>query len=253
MQRCIVVTGASSGIGEEFVRQLKKENKHFVLVARREDRLKEIAKELDIDCTLIKADLSKEDECYRLMDCLKDMQIDLFINNAGFGDCHEFMSGDLNKEINMIDLNIKALHILTKLVLQHMNTYQLGALLNVASSAGLMAAGPYMSTYYATKAYVTSLTRGIAKELKDQHSPLYIGCLCPGPVKTEFNHVANVEFNLKSITSQKCVSYAIKKMKKGKITIVPTFTMKLATIFGRVIPTSLLIHIVSLQQKKKLS
>ena len=253
MKSCIVITGASSGIGEEFVKQLKDENKHFVLVARREERLQKLAKDLHIDCTIIKADLSKESECYRLIDSLKDHHIDLFVNNAGFGDCQYFLDGNLDKEINMIDLNIKALHILTKLVLKKMDKQKSGSLLNVASSAGLLAGGPYMATYYATKSYVTSLTRAIAKELKDHHSPVYIGCLCPGPVNTEFNQVADVKFALKGIPVQKCVSYTLKKMKQKKIIIIPTIKMKLAIIMGRFIPTSLLIHITSLQQKRKIS
>ena len=96
----------------------------------------------------------------------------------------------------MINVNIKALHILTKFMIQHMQKENHGYLLNVASVAGLLPAGPYMATYYATKSYVTSLTCAIAKELKDNKSDVYIGCLCPGPVQTEFNAKANVYFPL---------------------------------------------------------
>ena len=123
--------------------------------------------------------------------------------------------------------------------------------MNVASSAGLIPAGPYMATYYATKAYVVSLTRAIAQELQDEGSNIYIGALCPGPVNTEFNSVANVEFALRGISPSYCVKYAIRQMKKRKVLIVPTLTIKAATFFGRFIPQSLYIKIAGHQQKKK--
>ena len=96
----------------------------------------------------------------------------------------------------MIDLNVKALHYLTKGAAKIMDRQGYGYILNVASSAGLIPAGPYMATYYATKAYVTSLSRAVAEEFKQKNSRVYIGCLCPGPVDTEFNDVANVKFSI---------------------------------------------------------
>ena len=139
-----------------------------------------------------------------------------------------------------------------KLVLKKMVEVDQGMLLNVASSAGLMPGGPYMSTYYATKSYVTSLTRGVARELKEKGSHVYIGCLCPGPVHTEFNEVANVEFALKGITPQYCVDYTLKMMEKGKVTIVPSYTMKVATTAAKLVPAALCVILVAYQQKKKL-
>ena len=121
----------------------------------------------------------------------------------------------------------------------------------MASSAGLIPAGPYMATYYATKAYVTSLTRAVARELKEQKSKVYIGCLCPGPVDTEFNDVANVQFALKGISPSYCANYAIDKMKKRKVVIVPSLKMKMAMFGGRLIPDDLYIKIAGHQQKKK--
>ena len=151
----------------------------------------------------------------------------------------------------MIDVNIKAVHIFTKLMLRYFNN-QIGYILNVASSAGLIPAGPYMSVYYASKSYVTSLTRGIYKELKEHQSLTYIGCLCPGPVESEFNKRANVKFALKAISSKECVHYALKKMFQRKVVIIPTLKMRLAILLGRFLPQSLYIHIVSFQQKKKI-
>ena len=155
-------------------------------------------------------------------------------------------------ELDMIDVNVKAVHLLTKLILKDMVEKNKGYILNVASSAGLLPAGPYMSTYYATKAYVTSFTRGVAEELRRKHSDVYVGCLCPGPVETEFNKVANVEFALKGISAYTCANYAVTQMFKRKITVVPTFKMKAAVVLGRLIPAKWNISIAAKQQRKKI-
>jgi short-subunit dehydrogenase len=152
----------------------------------------------------------------------------------------------------MMDVNIRAMHILFKKMLQKMQKENGGYILNVASSAGLLPAGPYMSTYYATKAYVSSLTQAVARELKEQGSRVYVGALCPGPVDTEFNDVANVKFALKGISAEYCVEYALKQMIKRKTVIVPTLAMKASTVAGRIAPRSLSIKVTSGQQKKKL-
>lgn len=252
MEKYAVITGASSGIGVEFAKRLAKKDYHLILVARRQERLEKLKKKLGTPCDIITADLGKEEECYRLFEEIKDKEIEVFINNAGFGDCGAFLEGDLEKELNMIQVNVKAVHLLTKLVLRKMEKQNVGYLLNVASSAGLMEAGPYMATYYATKSYVTSLTQGIAQELKEKGSNVYIGCLCPGPVDTEFNNVANVEFALKGITPGYCASYALKQMYRKKVVIIPTLQMKAAMTFGRFLPRSIYVKIASHQQKKKI-
>ena len=247
-----VITGASSGIGTEFAKRLAKEGYPLVLVARRKDRLEELAQNLPTECMIKVADLSNMEACKKLMDDLKDLDIDVFINNAGFGYCGETVNIDDEIELNMIDLNVKSLHLLTKNVIKKMVANNKGYILNVASSAGLLPAGPYMSTYYATKAYVTSFTRGVAEELRQKKSNVYIGCLCPGPVDTEFNKVANVEFSLKGITASYCANYAITQMFKKKITIVPGLQMKVVTFFSRFAPVNLCIRIGAKQQKKKI-
>ena len=152
----------------------------------------------------------------------------------------------------MIDVNVKAMHLLMKLMLRRMEKQEGGYILNVASSAGLLPAGPYMATYYATKAYIASLTRAVALELKQRGSRVYVGALCPGPVNTEFNAVANVEFALAGITPEYCVRYALKQMKRRKVVIVPTLTLKAVITCGRFIPQKVLIAITAHQQKKKL-
>ncbi len=247
-----VITGASSGIGAEFAKRLAKEGYVLVLVARREERLKQLAEELKAECEIITADLANMSECERVVKELGDKNIEVFINNAGFGSCGETLHIDTETELQMIDVNVKAVHKLTKLILPKMVEKDRGYILNVASSAGLVPAGPYMAAYYATKAYVTSYTRGVAEELKQKKSHVYIGCLCPGPVDTEFNKVANVEFALKGISAEKCANYAITKMFQRKVTIVPSFLMKLATLAGKLAPTGMAVRIAAGQQKKKL-
>jgi hypothetical protein len=250
-----VVTGASSGIGLEFAIQLAEEGYPLILVSRRKDRLEGVAwtlRKYGVPVKVIAADLSQQSECYRLMSELSGKKIGIFINNAGFGDCGCFLETDEKKELAMIDLNVKATHLLTKLVIRKMDYQEGGYLLNVASSAGLMPAGPYMATYYATKSYVASLTRAIARELEEIGSNVYIGALCPGPVNTAFNRVANVEFALPGISAEECVAYAISQMKRRKTVIVPTLSMKAAATFGRLIPQDITIRITGHQQKKKI-
>ena len=249
-----VITGASSGIGLEFAKRLSIEGYNLILVARRREKLEKLSKKLQEYGNRVEifvADISREEECYNLISEIEDKRIAVFINNAGFGDCGIFTETDLAKDLQMIDVNVRALHLLTKLVLKKFKKQNFGYLLNVASSAGFIPAGPYMATYYATKAYVTSLTRAVARELKEQKSKVYIGCLCPGPVDTEFNDVANVQFALKGISPSYCANYAIDKMKKRKVVIVPSLKMKMAMFGGRVIPDDLYIKIAGHQQKKK--
>ena len=252
MKNYAVITGASAGLGYEFAKQLAEKGYKLILTARREERLKQLAEELSVECEVIPADLSKTEECQRFFEAIRNKKIDIFINNAGFGDCSLFLEGDLNKELDMIDLNIKAMHTLFKQMLQKMQNEGHGYILNVASSAGLLPAGPYMATYYATKAYVTSLTQAVAQELKEQNSSVYVGALCPGPVNTEFNDVANVEFALKGITPEDCVRYALRQMAKRQTVIVPTALMKLSTTVGHISPRALAVKITSGQQRRKL-
>ena len=228
-----------------------------MLVARRKERLEALAKELQENygtvSRIVVCDVSEKAECERLIQEVEDIPVEIFINNAGFGDCSPFLQGDLEKELDMVDVNIKALHTLMKLMLKRMNTENRGYILNVASSAGLLPAGPYMATYYATKAYVTSITQAVARELTEAKSKVYVGCLCPGPVDTEFNQVANVEFALKGITAEKCAQYGLKKMFQKKTVIVPTFPMKFLVFWVRLVPRKLYVAVTAKQQKRKLS
>lgn len=257
------VTGATSGIGKEFAKYLGRLGYDLILVARRTDLLQEISENLKNSCyasknslkhikvKCITCDLSDETACMKLGKTLKKYNIDILINNAGFGELGAFYETQLKNDLNMVNVNIKALHILTKAVLPDMIRKDYGFIMNVASSAGLLPAGPYMPTYYATKAYVTSLTTAIHHELKDAGSNVHVSMLCPGPVNTGFNDVANVKFSLKGIPADYCAVYALRNMFAGKLTIVPTITMKLAVIGGRLLPRSMSASITAKQQIKK--
>ena len=251
MKKYAVITGASAGLGVEFARRLAGKGYGLILVARREERLRELADSLDAECEVIAADLTKEAECYRVWNQIQDKAITVFINNAGFGYYGEFEKIELERELDMIELNIKAVHVFTKLALCKMQKQGKGYILNVASCAGLMPAGPYMATYYATKSYVTTLTRGIAEELRRKGSKVYIGCLCPGPVRTEFNEVAKVKFSLPSISAKECVNYALQQMSKRQTVIIPTTWLKGLIVFGKCMPDALHARIVAGQQKRE--
>jgi short-subunit dehydrogenase len=245
------ITGASSGIGKEFAYLLSDLEYDLILVGRNSAALHEIADNVAVRCKCITCDLSDEKSCVKLGKKLRKYPLDIMINNAGFGELGTFAETKLKNDINMINVNIKAVHILTKAVLPGFIRRDRGYIMNVASSAGLLPGGPYMSTYYATKAYVTSLTTAIHGELRDLKSNVHISMLCPGPVDTNFNNVANVKFALSGIPADYCAYYALCKMFTGKLTIVPTFTMKAGVFGSRFLPRQVLAFMTGHQQKKK--
>lgn len=251
MLRFAVITGASSGLGAEFARQLAAQGYALLLVARRTDRLRALAAALPAPCEVFPADLAQRSECERLLQALQGRRIDLFINNAGFGDCGDFLRTDLEKDLAMLDVNVRALHILTKRVAQMMQRQGGGALLNVGSAAGLLPGGPYMAAYYATKAYVVSLTTALAEELRAQRSPVQVACLCPGPVDTEFNAVANVQFALPGISAAYCVRCALAGLRRGQTVIVPGPVVAAGTALSRLLPRRALLALTARQQKRK--
>lgn len=229
-----LITGASSGIGRDMARYMSKLGYDLVLVARNEEGLLEIKKELQTNIQIITADLSIKEECYKVYEQAKD--IDILINNAGFGVFGEFIKTDLEKEISLIQTNITAVHILTKLYLKDMVKKDKGHILNVASIAGFMP-GPLMAAYYASKNYVVNLTRAINKELKKKNSKVKMSLLCPGPVNTNFNNVANVKFKVHALSSEYVARYAVDKMLKGKLMIVPGILIKTAKVLAKISPT----------------
>ena len=256
MQKTIWITGASSGIGREFARRYAAMGCRLILTARRADRLQALAEELHTahgtECRIETADLSRAEECSRLCEALADEHIDIFINNAGFGVCGSILETEEAREEEMIQVNVAAMARLFRAVVRKMNAQGSGTILNVASSAGLLPGGPYMAGYYASKAYVVSMTRGVAEELREMHSPVYVCALCPGPVDTEFNERADVVFALRGISPELCVEEAMRGMLHHKTIIVPSALMRAATTAQRFMPMAILMPIMAHQQKKKL-
>lgn len=248
-----LITGASSGIGYSMAKYLASKNIDLILVARRKNRLLELKKEFkNIDIEIIPLDLSIEDNLELLVNSTIDKDIDILINNAGFGLFGTFDSTDLETEMKMIDVNIRAVHYLTKSFLKKFIREDKGYILNVASSAGFMS-GPKLSTYYATKNYCLRLSEAIYQELKEKKSNVHISVLCPGPVDTEFNTVAHGVFKTKSATPEYVAKYAVDKMFKNKLLIIPTIKMKMAIFLIRFVPTKLLLYITSNIQERKIS
>ena len=245
-----LITGASSGIGRDMARELNQKGYDLILVARDLDKLQEVKNALKTNVEVVAMDISNVDNCKSLYQQYKD--IDILINNAGFGSIGAFRKTDMNKELSMIDLNIKAVHILTKLFLNDFVKRDSGYILNVSSSASFQP-GPLMATYYSTKAYVTHLTLALYEELKQMKSNVKISCLCPGPVDTNFNNVANCEFSIKALTSKYVAKYAIDKMFKNKLLIIPGFKIKLLYIFGRFVPNKIKLRIAYNIQHNKMN
>ncbi len=249
----VLITGASSGIGRDMARVFANKGYNLVLVARNEEQLTKLTEELKeknkIEVETISMDLSIVENCKELHKRVTD--VDILINNAGFGDCGNFTKTSLDKEINMINTNIIAYHILMKRYLMDMKAKGEGKILNVASIAGFMP-GPLMSTYYATKAYIVRISESIREELKKEKSKVQISILCPGPVSTNFNKVANVKFHMREANSMSVAKYAIKKLEQGKFYIIPGIDVKLAKIGAKLAPTSFISKITYLVQKRKI-
>lgn len=243
-----LITGASTGIGREMAVYLSELGYDLYVVARSGNKLKELKDSVKTNVYIFEYDLSVLDNCYLLYDKLKDEKIDIIINNAGFGSFGNYEYDILDKEMNMIDLNVKCLHILTKLFVNNQYTKRI---LNVSSSAGLMVGGPLMSGYYATKSYVCSYSFALYEELRRNNSNKKISVLCPGPVDTEFNKRAHVKFNLKSLDAKYVARYAIDKMFKNKLIIIPGLTVKIGIFFSRFLPAKLLLKISYNIQKRK--
>lgn len=246
-----LVTGASSGIGLEMAKYLDSLGYEVILVARDKEKLESVASTLINKPKIIVMDLAKIEDIKSLYVLVKNDNIDILVNNAGFGLCGYFSETDLNRELDMIDTNVKAVHALTKLFLKDMKRKDKGYILNVASCAAFES-GPLMATYYSTKSYVYRLTEAIWYELKKQKSNVHVSVLCPGPVDTNFNNVADVKFSVKPLKADYVAKYAIDKMFKNKLLIIPGFSIKCVKIFGRFLSDKALMKMTYKIQKRKI-
>lgn len=244
-----LITGASSGIGRDIAKELSQKGYDLILVARNLEKLNEVKEKLETNIETVSMDISNPENCKQLYEKYKD--IDILVNNAGFGDCGYFDKTNLEKELQMINTNIVAYHVLTKLYLKDMKAKNSGKILNVASIAGFMP-GPLMATYYSTKAYVVRLSEAIREELKKESSKVQISILCPGPVDTNFNKIADVQFALKGLSSEYVAKYTTDKLFKGKFYIVPGWKIKLAKFGAKIAPNALVAKICYNMQKRKI-
>ena len=248
-----LITGASSGIGKEMAIYLSSLGWNLVLVSRNKEKLEELSSKLKTKVKLVVIDLSSEKGAKDLYMITKNENIDFLINNAGFGLFGDYKDVSLSTELDMIDLNIKTVHILTRMFLKDMEKRNSGYILNVASSAGLLRGGPLMSTYYATKGYVVDFTLATYEELRRNKSKVGISVLCPGPVKTNFNNVAGVNFNLSSLDAKYVARYAIDEvLKKRKLVIIPGFKVRMGIFFSRFLSVKRLLKTTyNIQRRKK--
>ena len=246
-----LITGASSGIGLDIAKYLATKKCELILVARDKEKLELIQEKLPTKVTIIVADLSNEQKAKELYVLTKKENIDILVNNAGLGDFGPLTDTDLSKDLELINTNIKAVHILTKAFVKDMekrdtDTY----ILNVASSAAFQP-GPLMSTYYATKSYVYQLTEALYYEEKKKKTKVHVSVLCPGPVATNFNNVAGVHFSVKPLKSTYVARYAIDKMFKNKMLIIPGVGMKLSKFFSRFVSDKFMLRVIYRIQKRK--
>lgn len=226
MSNTALITGASSGIGTEFARLHAESGGDMVIVARRQEALDELKAELEsahnVSVTVIAADLGAPNAAQALFEKTEaaGIQVDVLINNAGFGGHGKFHERDIAKEQAMIDLNISSLTQLTHYYMQGMVKRNSGKILNVASTAAFLP-GPLQAVYYATKSYVLSFSQAISEELSD--TKVTVTALCPGAVKTGFvaaGDLEGVEIFDKAASARSVAEHGYSAMLAGKLVTI---------------------------------
>jgi short-subunit dehydrogenase len=241
MTKVALITGASAGLGIEFARQLGKRGHRLVLAARRKDRLEELAKELG-NARAVAIDLSEEGAATELMGDLERSgeQVDILINNAGFGLIGLFPELDAGRQREMIDLNIGTLTDLCRAIAPGMIDRKSGGILNLASTAAFQP-GPRMAVYFATKAYVLSFTEALHEELKPHG--IHVTALCPGPTRTEFGEVAGFGgsgmFDRVAMAAPRVVRAGLKALDRNHAVVVPGLVNKIGAASTRFAPRPL--------------
>lgn len=243
-----LITGASDGIGKDIATILANKGYNIIVVARNKEKMEKAFKNIK-NCTIMSMDLSIIENCYKLYNQTKNKNVTILINNAGYGIFGKFLDINLDNELNMINLNIKSLHILTKLYLKDMVAKDKGYILNVGS-IGSFFASPLLSSYYATKSYVLSLSLAIREELKREKSNVYIGIFCPATINTNFHKKAGTKDNVKGLDSYKASKYAIDKMFNKKTIIIPSYA-KILPFFISIIPKIFITKLAYKMQIKK--
>jgi short-subunit dehydrogenase len=241
VKKIALVTGASAGLGLEFARQLSKLGHSLVLAARRKERLDELARELG-NARAVGIDLSKSTASANLMADIADNgeTVELLVNNAGFGLIGRFAELDARRERQMIDLNVGTLSDLCRAFVPAMIERKSGGIINVASTAAFQP-GPKMAVYFATKAFVLSLTEALHEELKPHG--VKVTCLCPGPTRTEFGEVAgfggNRMFDRVAMDAADVVELGLRGLEANHAVVVPGWMNKVTAASTRFVPRSL--------------
>lgn len=247
----VLITGASSGIGWELAKLFASDNSNLVLAARREDRLEELSdllkSEFGVDVFIMPTDLSKKTAPRQIFSKLRKegIQIDVLVNNAGFGARGSVLELDTGLQMEMIQVNVAALTHLTRLFLPGFVERGRGGILNVGSLAGFQP-GPNLAVYYATKAYVLSFTEALSEEITNPN--IKITCLAPGPVRTEFGRKSELDdsllFKLSLMDVEPVAKAGYEGFRKGKVIVIPGIKQKITPFMGRFIPRSLVRKIV---------
>ncbi|HEY0156551.1 MAG TPA: SDR family oxidoreductase [Thermoanaerobaculia bacterium] len=259
MKETALITGASSGIGLDLAHLFARDGHDVVLVARSEGKLQEVARDLErhhkVAAHVLPADLSRPDAPRQLFEEARDrrLQIDVLVNNAGFGLGGKFAETDLQTELDMIQVNITAVVHLTKLFLGGMVARGSGRILNVASTAAFQP-GPLMAVYYATKAFVLSFSDAIGEELTG--SGVTVTALCPGPTFTGFADAAHIENTglfkvMRPMTSMDVAQIGYRAMRRGKRVAITGLRNKLTAQSVRVSPRFVVTKVVRALQERR--
>jgi short-subunit dehydrogenase len=251
-----LITGASSGIGETFARRLASQGENVVLVARSEDKLASLCNELgranNVNAQYVALDLTEEDAAEKLFaeTNRRELEVEMLINNAGFGSMGDFTTQDIKRELGMIDLNIKSLVALTYLYLKPMRERKRGTILNVASTAAFQGV-PYMATYAATKAFVLSFSEALWDE--NRALGVHVMALCPGVTETNFFAAANSDKPPMRVaqTADQVVDTALQGLKRGKSHIISGWTNYLMTESERLVPRWIVARIAGKAMRPK--
>jgi len=240
-----LITGASSGIGEAFARRLATDKHNLILVARSGEKLKALCDELaakhDVDCRYFAIDLLEYEADVELFESTEKqgLEVDWLINNAGFGSSGDFAKLDLERELEIIDLNVSALVALTHRFLQKMRERKSGTIINVSSAAGFQPI-PFMATYAASKAFVSSFSEAIAEE--NRPFGIHVMALCPGSTKTNFFEASNIERPIQvkgQQTVEDVINTAMKGIAQRKAKVVSGWAKYIGSIAGTIVPNSL--------------
>ena len=255
MNKTALITGASSGLGYEMAKIFAQNGHSLVLIARREDRLRqlgdELKKEFNVKVYVIAKDLAQKNAALEIYEELRiaGIEVKMLINNAGFGDHGEFSAFNLTVQSDMIQVNINALVSLSRLFLPQMIENRYGGILNVASIAGFQP-GPYMSVYYATKAFVISFSDALSYELRN--TGVWVTTLCPGPTKTEFEATAKASKlfeNMQVAKAHDVALFAYQSFMAKKKIVVPGVLNKIMTILQKCSPRWILKKVVANVQR----